>query len=315
MVGGIGLVGLILVGAGVFGIVRFRKLHPGRDGRRQGTERRARPGRSGDRADRGGRSAAAPRCGAVRRQRPGVQHRVRCNRPAAGNRVPARTAVALPSTPARPVASRSSRRVVRRASPRAARSSVPQQGQPPRPPQGQQARGPQGQPPRGPQQPRSPQPPAQWPAAAARPWWRRVGGVYGGPARGGQPRPPQGGVSVRRRVPSASRRAVSVHRRVASPSPRRAVSVRRRVASPARRRAVSVHPRAATTTVADQRTSTAPPRGCPAFSVPVPARGGRNRPPSRVASRAGRGASPADGTRLPYSKRVRSGAERRPRAP
>ncbi|WP_203824657.1 hypothetical protein [Actinoplanes palleronii] len=203
MVGGIGLVGLILVASGVFGIVRFRKQHPA--------------GMDVDKAPSGALDPVDPATELIGvggpPQRPGAAYGgngpvygAKSGPPAGGGQPRPGTYGGGAPQYARPSGGQPQQQPPRPPQgqpPRGPQQNPqqrPQQGQPPRPPQGQPARGPQGQPPRGPQQPRSPQPPARGPQQPPSRGGGAGGGVYGGqqgggqrPPQGGQPRPPQGG--------------------------------------------------------------------------------------------------------------------------
>ncbi|WP_189336408.1 hypothetical protein [Actinoplanes ianthinogenes] len=168
-VAGVGLLGLILVGAGVFGIVRFRKQHP--------------RGATVDDAPSGGIEKGEPATELIGVGSGGMPPRAAGGLGGGVGNGPVYGAKS--GAPQRPQGG----------GPQYARPAAqPPQG--PRGPQGpqqrpqgggQQPRPPQQQPGRGPQQPqRGPQQPGRGGAGGG-------AGVYGGQQGGGQPRPPQGG--------------------------------------------------------------------------------------------------------------------------
>ncbi|HWS33303.1 MAG TPA: hypothetical protein VN408_11230 [Actinoplanes sp.] len=177
-VGGVGLFGLILVGAGVFGIVRFRKSPPPRPAAASAS----------DRAPSGGIDTGDPETeligvgGAPQR---GASY---SGRPAGGGGGPVYGAKSGPAAAGQ-----------RGNGPIYSKQGGAQQGGQGGRPAGQPPRGPQpqggGQPPRGPQQgggqPRPPQGGQPRPPQGGQP--RPPQGGQPRPPQGGQPRPPQGG--------------------------------------------------------------------------------------------------------------------------
>jgi hypothetical protein len=223
--GGVGVLGLILVGVGVFGITQFRKKHPrmpepAPDGLESplngdpeteligvGGSAPRTAGVYGGAGAAGAPGAAAAAAGAARS---GPVYGSGGSGAAAGQRgggapvygrpngqQPARSGGGGPQAPARGPQGQPPARAPQGQPPARA-----PQGQPPRGPQGQPARapqpprGPQGQPARAPQPPRSPQgqPPARGPQGQPPrgPQGQPPRGPQGQPARGPQGQPPRG---------------------------------------------------------------------------------------------------------------------------